>query len=394
VSASPSEPMKSCMRQHCHADSSRSKSVKISSPIRWRSKDRSKLDGKQQFVENLTLPQIEAILGELKLSIDGDSTYDKCVQRVVQSQWTPSRNAIQRYQRQRAKPVRTASQKQEDRVRLCKVDTVSNLSCAEMKLWLQRNGGRVPDGSSDADRKNMERAICNQMRVITPVVKRKRAPKRPKKAKSAGHIQRAPHWNQRISKLNTPPLRRPMSEQKHRDAISPEISPDQTPLESPVRSGRRTPLQPLSSSKKRRLRRKRDRQFFNYDGPSQSARTDQQKTTAKQPKKEKNVGFMQRLSLSSPPRNRRGSARLNESPSHNLFETPVRPGTSRSRQNSNTKQTLLFETPLETPTTDTDEQTPTYPSTDDRLAETSDVENLENEPDGSFLTSLVDLIDV
>jgi len=190
------------MRQHCHADSSRWKSVKISSPIRWRSKDQSKLYGKQQFVENLTLQQIEAILGELKLSIDGDFTYDKYryVQRVVQSQWTPSRNAIQRYQRQRAKPVRTASQKQEDRVRLCKVDTVSNLSCAEMKLWLQRNGGRVPGGSSDADRKNMERVIRNQMRVITPVVKRKRAPKRPKKARCAGHFQ------QRIRKLSTPSL--------------------------------------------------------------------------------------------------------------------------------------------------------------------------------------------
>merc|ERR1719320_1181859 len=202
----------------------------------------------------MNLTQIKDILSELGLSVDDDSTYENCVERLVHSQWVPSDDAIRIYQRQRAKPVRTAMQKQEDRVRLVTVQTVSKLSCAEMKLWLQRNGGRVPEGSSDADRKNMERTIRNQMRVITPVVKRKRAPKRPKKAKSAGHIQRAPHWNQRISKLNTPPLRRPMSEQKHRDVISPEISPDQTPLESPVRSGRRTPLQPLSSSKKRRLR--------------------------------------------------------------------------------------------------------------------------------------------
>merc|ERR1719334_1132468 len=113
----------------------------------------------------------------------------------------PSRDAIQIYQRQRAKPVRTTSQKQEDRVRLCKVHDIAKLSCAEMKLWLQRNGGRVPDGSSEDDRKNMERTIRNQMRLTTPIGKQRRAPKRPKKAKKV-------NFTQRISQVSTFPRNR------------------------------------------------------------------------------------------------------------------------------------------------------------------------------------------
>jgi len=60
------------------------------------------------------------------------------------------------------------------------------------KLWLQRRGGRVPDGdvTSDADRKKMSRLIRNRMRVTTPCFKAKAPPKRPKKGRNTGFIRR------------------------------------------------------------------------------------------------------------------------------------------------------------------------------------------------------------
>jgi len=314
--------MKSCFNRHSHAGDRASKSVRISSPIVWRSNDQSKLFKKQQFVENmnLNLTQIKDILGEHGLSVDDDSTYENCVERLVHSQWVPSDDAIQIYQRQRAKPVRTAMQKQEDRVRLVTVQTVSKLSCAEMKLWLQRNGGRVPEGSSDADRKNMERTIRNQMRVITPFVKQKRAPKRPKKTKKDSHTQRTLNWEEDISQVSTPPpnqhrTSRPASH--FPDPISPitetstptrQTPSADTPHETP--SGREmTLLQPMSSSKKRRLRRKkRARQFFDYDQQTSSCSSwstpapltplidiDRQKTVPKQQSNaQNNSGLLQR----------------------------------------------------------------------------------------------------
>jgi len=299
----------------------------------------------------MSLLQIKAILCELSLSIDGDYTYDKCVQRLVYSQWMPSRDAIQIYQRQRATPVRTVMQKQEDRVRLCTLQTVSKLSCAEMKLWLQRNGGRVPDGSSDADKKNMERAIRNQMRVITPVVKRKRAPKRPKKAKSAGHIQRA-HCEEKKSRVRTPPPDQDSNNRVMEPSSPPtsEVRIAQAALGSPIRSGRRTPSQPMSSSKKRRLRMKRGRQFFDNDDTKE---TDQQETVPKQPTKEEKVE--ERINISdntpsTPPQYRRSTSSFldTQSPetplSPNMFGTPGHSGKSRSRlDNMEIKQTLLFD---------------------------------------------------
>merc|ERR1712013_98080 len=83
-------------------------------------------------------------------------------------------------------------QKTEDRLRLCKANDVEKLSSDEMKLWLQRRGGRVPDGdvTSDADRKKMVRLIRNRMRVTTPCFKAKAPPKRPKKGRNTGFIRR------------------------------------------------------------------------------------------------------------------------------------------------------------------------------------------------------------
>jgi len=370
------------MRQHPHANRS-SKSVRVSSPITWKSDDPRKLRNKQRFVEEMSLAQIKAILNELTLSVDDQYTYENCVQSLVLSQWMPSREAIQSYQRQRAKPVRTAAQKQEDRVRLCTVHDITKLSCAEMKLWLQRNGGRAPDGSSETDRENMKRTIRNQMRLTTPIVKRRRAPKRPKKAKNVGRSRRSP-FEERISDLKSPPLH-----QSSTESISTKMSiAAQTLFESPARSAK-SPTPRMSSSKKRRLRRRRDRQFFDYKTQSLTAHTEQQNTTPQRPNKEMNGGFMSHLSELSPtPRYRRSSACVpdTDSPetpiSQSLFETPIR-----------SAKTLLFGTPSLSPWTD--EQT--FADETSAAAANDDMDNVSESDGGdgdAFLASLVDLIDL
>jgi len=156
--------------------------VMIASPIlwkRWKSKDPTprKLVQKQRFVEKMSLAQIRAILQELGLAADiadGDCTFEVCVERLVESEWAPSRAAIARYEEERAKPVRTLAQKEEDRVRLCQLEDVDTLSASEMKLWLARNAGRVPNESPAAvantstRRQRMLRRIRNQMQERTP----------------------------------------------------------------------------------------------------------------------------------------------------------------------------------------------------------------------------------
>jgi len=129
----------------------------------------------------MSLAQIKDILKKFHPSTDtkGECTYEQCVQRLVLSPWAPSQEDIERDEVLRAKPVRTLKQKEEDRVRLCKLQDVSKLSSAEMKLWLQRNGGRAPPGSGN--RRSMSRAIRNHMRVITPCFVKKVAHQRPKK---------------------------------------------------------------------------------------------------------------------------------------------------------------------------------------------------------------------
>ena len=84
-----------------------------------------------------------------------------------------------------SKPVRIASQKREDRVRLCIPATVDNLSIDEMKLWLARDGDTITYGESQANRKDMARLIRNRMSVTTPRFRQKQPPKRPKKGKKA-----------------------------------------------------------------------------------------------------------------------------------------------------------------------------------------------------------------
>merc|ERR1711971_679189 len=176
------------------------RSVKVASPIVWQSKDHLRLRKKQEFIKHLGFAQIKAILREHGLAFDESDSYYVCVQRLVTSRWIPSRETIQSYQRMFAKPVRSLEQKMEDRIRLCKAADVANLSCEEMKLWLKRNGGRVPDaaagtsnsGNDRSDRRRMARLIRTQMRVTTPFFKAKAAPKRPKKGKSLGFIRRKP----------------------------------------------------------------------------------------------------------------------------------------------------------------------------------------------------------
>jgi len=168
------------------------RSVKVASPIVWQSKDHLRLRKKQEFIKHLGFAQIKAILREHGLAFDESDSYDVCVQRLVTSRWIPSRDTIQSYQRMFAKPVRSLEQKMEDRIRLCKAADVGNLSCEEMKLWLKRNGGRVPDANGESDRRRMARLIRTQMRVTTPFFKSKAAPKRPKKGKSLGFIRRKP----------------------------------------------------------------------------------------------------------------------------------------------------------------------------------------------------------
>merc|ERR1712013_666204 len=147
---------------------------------------------KQHFIERLTFPQIQAILRDNELPFDESDTIEQCIDRLVNSQWIASRHSIDRYQRMRAKPIRTASQKSEDRLRLCNANNVEDLSADEMKIWLTRRGGRVPDGdvTSEGDRQKMARQIRNRMRVTTPCFKAKAPPKRPQKGKSSRFIRR------------------------------------------------------------------------------------------------------------------------------------------------------------------------------------------------------------
>jgi len=188
--------MESCLRSDSQRTTRtvdrRSRSVKIASPIVWQSKDESKLRKKRQFIENLSFAQIKAIMRDHGLLIDEGEAYESCVHRLMLSRWMPSRDAIGSYQRLLSKPVRTASQKCEDRVRLCTLSTVKNLSSDEMKLWLERNGDRVPDGEGESHRKDMARLIRNRMRVTTPVFRQKAPPKRPKKEKKGSFIRRKP----------------------------------------------------------------------------------------------------------------------------------------------------------------------------------------------------------
>jgi len=189
--------MESCLRSDSQRttrtrnDDRRSRSVKIASPIVWQSKDETKLRKKRQFIEKLSFAQIKVIMRDYGLAIDdGEEAYESCVHRLMLSRWIPPRDAIRSYQRMRSKPVRTLSQKREDRVRLCTLATVGNLSIDEMKLWLTRNGDAIPDGEGEANRKDMARLIRNRMRVTTPCFRQKQPPKRPKKGKKASFIIR------------------------------------------------------------------------------------------------------------------------------------------------------------------------------------------------------------
>merc|ERR1719495_1970019 len=86
-----------------------------------------------------------------------------------------SQGRLQINQREYGEPVRTPSQKREDRVRFCTLSNVEKLSCTEMKLWLQRNGCGIPDESSTSRRhsKSMASTIRDHMRTTTPLFSRK-----------------------------------------------------------------------------------------------------------------------------------------------------------------------------------------------------------------------------
>jgi len=124
------------------ANTTNTKRVRIVSPIKWHSKSKWNSDRKRMFINTtISYCDIKHILRSL--GCDPRGGYKECVDRLLQSDWTPDPQLIRFNDRLRAKPIQKPSEKVVN-LHCGDIHYLSNFTMKELKKWLEYNNIQQP----------------------------------------------------------------------------------------------------------------------------------------------------------------------------------------------------------------------------------------------------------
>jgi len=167
---------KSILRSSRTSSRVESKRVSIVSPMKWQD-SRCSLERKRKFIDStINFVEVQHILRSI--GCDASGGYQECVEKLLKSEWSPSRRQLKLNERLRARPIHNA----EDRIinlQRADMDYLSRFSLNDLKKWLKLNDIEQPAGANKVEcmkliNKNYSFQSPSQADKFRPVM-----PKRP-----------------------------------------------------------------------------------------------------------------------------------------------------------------------------------------------------------------------